>query len=47
MKAPKTIHKAPPVHFLAILAGMVYIFGIVVPCAVLLVNWIAHLILGT
>jgi hypothetical protein len=47
MKAHNTSHKAPPVHFIAIILGILYIFGIVVPGAVLLVNWVAHLILGT
>jgi hypothetical protein len=47
MKPPGPIHKAPPVHFVAVLAGMFFIFGIAVPGAVLLVNWVAHLILGT
>jgi hypothetical protein len=47
MKTPTSIHHARPVHFLAILAGMVFIFGLVVPGAVFLVNWVAHLVLGT
>jgi nitrate reductase NapE component len=47
MKAANSSHKAPPVHFLAIAAGMFFIFGIAVPGAVLLVNWVAHLVLGT
>jgi hypothetical protein len=47
MKSPGSLHKAPPVHVLAIVAGMFFIFGIAVPGAVLLVNWIAHLVLGT
>jgi len=46
MKIARPSHKAPPVHFLAIIAGMVFIFGVVVPGAVLLVNWVAHLVLG-